>query len=72
MRTYKIELRADFQDEEKYNLLLDMCRSAARELLGTALLLKDKRDPQMRLEMGDMFSRDENVEIITPEEVRGE
>lgn len=72
MRTYKIELRADFQDDEKYNLLLDLCRAAARELLGSALLLKDKRDPLMRLEMGDMFSRDENVELITPEDLRGE
>ena len=72
MRTYKIELRADFQDDQKYELLLDLARASARELLGAALMLKDKRDPQMRLEMGDMFSRDENVEIITPEETRGE
>lgn len=72
MRTYKIELRADFQDESKYDLLLEMARASARELLGTALMLKDKRDPQMRLEMGDMFSKDENVEIIAPEDARGE
>lgn len=69
MRTFTIELRVDFQDSEKYDAMLDLARQAARELMATALLLRDKRDPTIAFSTGDMFSKDENMEIITPADV---
>lgn len=74
MRTYTIELRADFVEEGKHDILLAAAREKARELLGTALLLKDKREPQISLECGDMFERNKDLEIMeaNEEHQRGE
>lgn len=69
MRTYTIELRVDFVDSDRYDSMLELARMAARELMTTALLLRDKRDPQIAFSTGDMFSKDENMEIITPADV---
>lgn len=71
MRTYTIELRADFVEESKHDILLEAAREKARELLSTALLLKDKREPQISLECGDMFERNKDLEIMGENE-RGE
>lgn len=68
MRTYKIELRVDFDSEEKYEIVLQAAREMARNLLSTSMLLKDKRDPQISLESGDMFERNTDLEILTPGE----
>lgn len=73
MKTYTIELRADFQDEEKHTVLLQAVRATARQMLSTAMLLKDKREPQISLQAGDMFEKNSDLEIITPEDLeRGE
>jgi hypothetical protein len=71
MKTYTIELRADFQDDEKHAVLLQAVRQSAREMLSTALLLKDKREPQISLQSGDMFERNSDLEIITAEDIAG-
>ena len=67
MRTFTIELRADFQENDKYDLMLEAARATARELLATAMLLKDKRDPHISLQCGDMFEQDRDLEIFSPE-----
>lgn len=71
MRTYTIELRADFQDESKYDIMMEAMREMARQALTTAIMLKDKRDPQISLQSGDMFERNKDLEIITPEDIAG-
>lgn len=65
MRTYLIELRADFVDGSKDELMLQAVRQSARDILTTAMLLKDKRDPQITLQTGDMFEKNSDLEIIT-------
>ena len=55
--TYIIELRVEFADEEKYDHILEMTRQAARDLYTAATLLRDKREPEISLETGDMFER---------------
>lgn len=64
MRTYTIELRADFMDDEKHDILLSAVREAARTMLATALLLKDKRDPQIALQTGDMFETNKDLDVM--------
>lgn len=63
MRTITIELRVDFQENEKYDIVTEAARSSARELLTMALMLKDKREPQISLQSGDMFERNKDLEI---------
>jgi hypothetical protein len=72
MRTYTIELRADFVDAEKYDLLMTAVRQAAREVLTTAVMLQDKRPPQVSLQSGDMFERNKDLQVLTPEDLAGE
>lgn len=64
MRTYTIELRADFQDDEKHDILLEAVREAARTMLTTAMMLKDKRDPQIALQAGDMFEKNKELLVF--------
>lgn len=74
MRTYTIELRCDFDSNDKYDAMLEAMRELARNTMATALMLKDKRDPQVAFKTSDMFSKDDNLEILTPEDAlpRGE
>jgi hypothetical protein len=72
MRTYVIELRVDFQTDDKYDITTEAAREMARQLLATAMMLKDKRDPQISFSSGDMFEANKDLEIITPEDLRGE
>lgn len=71
MRTYTIEARVNFDDAEKYDIFLEHMREAARTAMATALMMKDKRDPQVALSMGDMVSREESLDLISPEEALG-
>lgn len=71
MKTYTIELRADFVDDEKHDILLEAVREAARTMLTTAMMLKDKRDPQIALQAGDMFEKNKDLEILNDELLEG-
>lgn len=63
IRTYTIELRVDFEDEEKYDAMTEVAREAARSMVTMAMLLKDKREPQIMLSAGDMFMRDNDLKL---------
>lgn len=65
METVTIELRFDFQDADKNEIILQAAREKARELLATAMMLKDKRDPQISFQSGNMFERNRELEIMT-------
>lgn len=68
INTYIIELRVEFADEEKYDHILELTRVAARDLYAAATLLKDKREPQISLETGDMFETNKDLTILSEEE----
>lgn len=69
MRTYKIELRVDFteEDDPRWEVITEACKEKARELYATAVMLKEKREPRIVFESGDMFLRDNELDIISPE-----
>lgn len=69
MRTYTIELRCSFESDDKYEAMLDLSRQTARDLLATAILLKDKRDPQIKFQSGDMMMKDDVLEVITAADI---
>jgi hypothetical protein len=54
MRTIKIELRYDFDNEEKDEIMRDAARMAAKHLFTTAALVSDRRPPEIMLQ-GDNF-----------------
>lgn len=63
MRTYKIELRVDFLDKDKFKHLEAAAKTAAKHLYTQALLLQDKRAPQIALEGSDFFSSTEEISL---------
>lgn len=68
MKTYKIELRVNFQDKTRYDAILEIVRESARELLTTAMLLKDKREPRIAVQAGDLFMQDKEVMLFAESE----
>ena len=70
MRTYTIELRADFLEEDKFKTIEAAAKVAAKHLFTTALLLQDKRKPEIALYGGDFFSSTEEIQLADdiPEE----
>lgn len=61
MKTWTIELRADFDTPEKDKIIEDAMKMAAKHVFTTALLIKDKRDPQVVLSGGDFFTPTEEI-----------
>lgn len=66
-RTYTVELRVDFDEDDKHDIMLDAVRDSARVILATAMMLKDKRDPTIALQAGDIFERNKDLELETSE-----
>lgn len=69
MRNYDIKLRVDFMDDEKYDIMLEVVREKCREMLTTAIMIKDKREPQIMFSTGDMFETEKDLTIMTPEDL---
>jgi len=62
-----ITLRIDFDTVNKKTkepLMLEVVQRAARELLTTAMMLQDKRAPQVALQAGDYFASPEEVALF--------
>lgn len=61
MRTITIELRVDYDTKEKEDIIMIAAKRAANHLWTQALLIKDKRQPQIALMSGDMFTATEEI-----------
>lgn len=72
MRTIVIELRMDDSDKEAVLTMIQASREAARMLQTTAALISTKRKPQIKLETGDLFAANEQLSILTDEELVNE
>lgn len=68
MLTFEIQLRTEDIDEEKKAIIVEACREKARELYAIAHLLKEKRDPQIMFQTGDMFETNKDLEILSAED----
>lgn len=65
LMTWTIEIRADFDDKSKEVLLLNDIKQHVFEINATALLLADKRKPQISFSTSDMFVGAEKIELFT-------
>ena len=68
MKTYTLELKVDYLDEQKYKIIEQQLEKAAREVIAVAMLLQEKRKPQVALHSEDFFKGNEELEIA-PEEM---
>lgn len=67
MQTITIELRVDFDTANKKTkepIMLGIAQQMARELITQAMMIRDKREPQIRIECGDFFSETEEVKLF--------
>jgi hypothetical protein len=65
MRTYTIELRVDFDDDaDTKKLTMDKAvRMAAKHLLANALVISDKRKPEITAQYDDFWIGTEEINL---------
>ena len=63
LRTFTIEIRADYSEEGKHEVLLTACRDAARTILTTAMMMQERRAPQVALMSSDFFAGNDDLKI---------
>ncbi len=70
MKTFTIELRVDYSDEEKNDVIKEAIKVAAKHVYTTALLISEKRKPQVAVHSSDFFAGTEEIELADdlPEE----
>ncbi len=61
MRTYTIELRVDYADKAKFEIIKTAAKMAAKHIYSTAVLIQDKGKPEIALSSGDFFSAEEEI-----------
>lgn len=71
LRTWTIELRVDFDGKDKEAIMLSCARSAAKNLLTTARLIADKRQPDIALMTSDMIEGADQISIFEDGELEG-
>lgn len=54
-KTYTIDIKIDFDDDNRHKVMLHIARKAARQLLTQASLLADNRQPQVGITTDDFF-----------------
>jgi hypothetical protein len=66
-RTFRIELRVEFDDETKYDLIRGALRSTARKLLTQAVMIADVRRPQVYIESDSFAEGNEKISLSEDE-----
>ena len=63
-KTYRIELKIDFNDDSNHEIILGIAKQYARDLLGSAMLLQDGRPPAVALMTDDTFVGSDEISIL--------
>lgn len=66
--TYVIEVKCDFDTDDKYEAVEAMCKLAAQRLLIQTNMLEDGRRPQVALRSEHFFLGTEELSINLPTE----
>lgn len=67
--TYTIELKIDFNDDARHETMRTIARQYARDLLASAMLLQDGRQPTIALTTTDSFSGEDELKLIDESEL---
>jgi hypothetical protein len=63
-KTYRIELKIDFADDTRHELVEQLVRQYGRDLLSSTMLLQDGRKPLVALVVDDSFVGTEEIELL--------
>lgn len=63
-KTYRIELKINFAEDENHNVMLSIAKQYARDLLGSAMLLQDKTKPGVVLFAEDSFFNMDEIDLL--------
>jgi hypothetical protein len=72
LKCWTVDVRVDFDDKAKEEIMLKAVRQAAKHLLTTAQLIADKRKPDIAVHSDDMFLGREEIELLEGDELEGE
>lgn len=64
MKTFTIELRVDHDTTEKDEIIRKAAMKAAKALYTTAMMITDKRKPQISLESSDFIAGTEEINLM--------
>jgi hypothetical protein len=72
-KKFRIEIAVDYDSDEKLEILRETVRQCAKQILTAAVLISDKRKPQIAVESDDMFEGTETISLIddNPDEAWG-
>ena len=63
-RTYRIEVKVDFNDDDRHQYVAEIVRRYARDILSSVMLLQDGRKPMVALQMEDSFIGSEEIDLM--------
>ena len=63
-KKYRIELSIEFKDQDRHKDLKPIILQAARDLLATAQLIADYRQPQIAVQSDDFFVPPEQINLM--------
>lgn len=66
-KTYRIELKVDFNDDTRHRHMIEVAKEKARELLASSMLLQDGRAPQIALVTDDNFYGHDDIDVVEAE-----
>lgn len=72
-KKFRIEIAVDYDSDDKLEILRESVRQSAKQILTAAVLISDKRKPQIVVESDDMFEGTKQISLIddNPNEVWG-
>ena len=63
-KTYRIELKINFAEDENHSVMLTIAKQYARDLLGSAMLLQEKTKPGVVLFAEDSFFNMDEIDLL--------
>lgn len=63
-KTYRIELKIDFNDDSSHEVMLGIAKQYARDLLASSMLLQDGRKPAVALMTDDSFHGTDEIDLL--------
>lgn len=64
-RQFTIELRVDYEDKDKHDVMRKAVAAAARHVYATALLVKDQVTPQIAVFSDDFFQGHDDIKLMS-------
>lgn len=67
VKKFTVELQCEFSDEEKYMVIRNALREAARTVFTTALMMQERRKPAIAMHSNDFFEGPQQFDVLVDE-----